>query len=131
MKEPNWLNKESIYAIHGLSIARFGGADGVRDEHALETSLSRPLQHYSYGDPVPGIFELAAIYCSGVVKGHPFIDGNKRTGFLAAYTFLRINGYQLIASEEEAAIQILALADSRLSDGELTAWLEANCTFVR
>jgi len=128
MKEPNWLSKEIIYAIHGLSVARFGGADGVRDAHAFEISLSRPLQHYSYGDPAPSIFELAAIYCSGVVKSHLFIDGNKRTGFLAAYTFLGINGYQLIAFEEEAAIQILALADSRLSDGDLTAWLEANCS---
>lgn len=127
MSEPNWLTKEAIHAIHNLSISRFGGGDGLRDEHALETSLNRPLQHFSYADPEPTVFELATVYCSGLVKSHPFIDGNKRTGFMAAYTFLGINGYQLIASEEEAALQILALADSRLSDEELTAWLEANC----
>ena len=127
MSDPNWPSRESVQAIHSLSISWFGGADGLRDEHALETSLSRPLQHFSYADPTPTIFELAAIYCSGLVKSHPFFDGNKRTGFMAAYSFLGINGYKLEASEEEAALQILALADSRLSDGELSVWLEANC----
>jgi death-on-curing protein len=127
MSEPNWLTRETIQAIHSLSISWFGGADGLRDEHALETSLSRPLQHFSYSEPEPTLFELAATYCSGIVKAQPFIDGNKRTGFMAAYSFLGINGYQFSATEEEAAVQILALADSRLSDKELTAWLKANC----
>lgn len=128
MSEPNWLTRESVQAIHSLSISWFGGGDGLRDEQALETALSRPHQHFHYGEPPPAIFELAAIYCSALVKSHPFIDGNKRTGFMAAYSFLGINGYQLEASEEEATIQILALADRRLSDEELTAWLEANCS---
>lgn len=128
MSEPHWLSKESIHAIHSLSISWFGGGDGLRDEHALETALGRPLQHFSYAEPAPSVFELAAVYCSGIVKSHPFIDGNKRTGFMAAYSFLGINGYQLTASEEEAAIQILALADSRLSDEELTLWLKKNCS---
>lgn len=127
MSAPNWLSRESIFAIHSQSIARFGGGDGLRNDKALETSLNRPLQHFTYGDPKPSIFELAAIYCSGLVKSHPFIDGNKRTGFMAAYTFLGINGYQLEASEVEAALQILTLADSRLSDELLTLWLEENC----
>lgn len=99
----------------------------MRDEHALEISFNRPLQHFSYADPEPTFFELAAIYCSGLVKSHPFFDGNKRTGFMSAYSFFGINGYHFEASEEEAALQILALADSRLSDADLTAWLEANC----
>jgi death-on-curing protein len=128
MSTLNWLSHEAIHAIHNLSISRFGGGDGLRDESAFEASLNRPLQHFTYGDPPPSIFELAAIYCSGIVKSHPFIDGNKRTGFMAAYTFLGINGYQLEASEEEAALQILALADCRLNDEELCKWLEANCT---
>ena len=128
MSQPNWLSREAIHGIHSLSIARFGGGDGLRDQKALEASLNRPLQHFTYGDPPPGIFELTAIYCSGIVKSHPFIDGNKRTGFMAAYTFLGINGYQLEATEETAALHILALADCRLSDKELTLWLEANST---
>lgn len=125
MKEPYWLSKECIQAIHSLSISRFGGADGLRDDQALETSLGRPLQHFHYSEP--DLFELAAVYCSGLVKSHPFFDGNKRTGFMAAYTFLKINGYQLEASEETAALQILALADDRLSDAELTVWLAVSC----
>lgn len=128
MNSPNWLSLEALHAIHNLSISRFSGGDGIRDSNALEISTNRPLQHYSYSDPAPSIFELAAIYCSGIVKSHPFIDGNKRTGFMAAYTFLGINGYQLEASEEEAALQILALADDRLTDEELTLWLQTNCS---
>tara|TARA_R100000027_G_scaffold3426_1_gene3187 strand:+ start:665 stop:997 length:333 start_codon:yes stop_codon:yes gene_type:complete len=105
----------------------FGGADGLRDESALETSLDRPMQHYSYSEPTPSIIELATVYCSGIVKSHPFFDGNKRTGFLIAGLFLETNGYKLTATEEEAAVHILALANSRLSDAELAAWLEVNC----
>ncbi|ADE55085.1 type II toxin-antitoxin system death-on-curing family toxin [Coraliomargarita akajimensis] len=127
MNEPTWLSIEIIQAIHSQSIAWFGGGDGLRDQHALETSLNRPHQHYNYANPQPSLFEIAAVYCSGSVKSHSFIDGNKRTGFMAAYTFLGINGYQLIASEEEAALIVLALADRRLSDEELAAWLRANC----
>ncbi len=127
MSAPNWLTIESLHAIHSLSVARFGGGDGLRDKSALEISLNRPLQHFSYGQPEPTLFELAAIYCSGIVKSHPFIDGNKRTGFMAAYTFLGINGYRLVASEEEAALVILALADSQMSDEALTDWLAHNC----
>ena len=128
MSEPNWVSKEECLALHSMLISMFGGADGVRDEHALDTSLGRPLQHYSYSEPPATIIELATIYCSGIVKSHPFIDGNKRSGFVTAGLFLESNGYQLTASEEEAAVQILALADSRLSDEGLTAWLEANCS---
>ncbi|MFP4166288.1 MAG: type II toxin-antitoxin system death-on-curing family toxin [Opitutales bacterium] len=127
MTEPNWLTRETIQSIHALSIAWFGGADGLRDPHLLQTSVNRPLQHFSYADPQPSVFELAGIYCSGLVKSHPFLDGNKRTGFMAAYTFLGINGCQLTAPEEDAALRILALADNRLSDAELAAWLKANC----
>ncbi len=127
MSTANWLNRETIEAIHSTSISRFRGGDGLRDGGALETSLNRPLQHFSYGDPKPSIFELAAVYCSGIVKSHPFIDGNKRTGFMAVYAFLGINGYRFEATEEEAALQILALADSRLTDEALTEWLRVNC----
>ena len=127
MSEPNWLGKEAIQAIHSLSLSRFGGDDGVRDEHALESALNRPLQYYRYNSPAPGLFEIAALYTSGLVTSHPFIDGNKRTGFIAAYTFLGINGCQLAAREDAAAICILALADCRLSVEELATWLEENC----
>ncbi len=125
MKEPNWLTKQSLLSIHSAAVARFGGADGIRDKGILDAALNRPLQLYHYEEP--DLFELAAIYASGIVKGHPFFDGNKRTGFLALYTCLGINGLRLIASEEIAAIQILALADCRLSDEELAIWISNSC----
>lgn len=127
MSEPNWVTREECLTAHSMLISMFGGAVGLRDESALDTSLNRPLQHYSYNETTPSIVELATVYCSGIVKSHPFLDGNKRTGFLTAALFLETNGYQVTASEEEAAVQIIALADSRLSDAELTAWLEMNC----
>jgi len=126
MNQPNWLPFEAVLAFHATSLARFGGADGIRDLGLLDSAINRPKQLFHYENP--DIFEMAAAYASGIVKNHPFIDGNKRTGFLAAYTFLGINGWQLEASEVEATLQILALADSRLSDDELTIWLRKSCS---
>ncbi len=128
MSELNRVTREKCLALHSMLVARFGGADGMRDESAFEASLNRPLQHFTYGDPPPSLFALAAIYCSGIVKSHPFLDGNKRSGFVTAVLFLESNGYHFEASEEEAALQILALANCQLSDDELTQWLEVNCT---
>ncbi|CAA6697353.1 MULTISPECIES: type II toxin-antitoxin system death-on-curing family toxin [unclassified Lentimonas] len=128
MNEPNWITKEECLTFHSMLVARFGGADGMRDESKLDAALNRPLQHHSYGDPPPSIFELAATYASGVVKSHPFLDGNKRTGLMVCQLFIETNGYQFEAPEAETALQILALADCKLSDDELTQWLEANCT---
>ena len=128
MSEPNWVTKEECLALHSMLIARFGGADGLRDESKLYAALNRPLQHLTYGDPPPSIFELATTYASGIVKIHPFLDGNKRSGFITAVLFLESNGYRFEATEESSALQILALADCRLSDEELKDWLEANCS---
>lgn len=125
MKEPNWLSKDTILAIHSAAIARFGGSDGIRDEALVDSALNRPRQLFHYENP--DLFELAAIYASGIVKSHPFLDGNKRTGFLALYTFLGINGLRLIASEEVAALQIIALADCRLSDQEPADRISKSC----
>jgi death-on-curing protein len=92
MSEPNWLGKETIQAIHSLSLSRFGGDDGLRDAHALESVLDRPLQHFRYSSPAPSLFELAALYGSGLVTSHPFIGGNKRTGFIAALSPKEVAG---------------------------------------
>jgi death-on-curing protein len=126
MNEPAWMAKEECLAFHSMLIATFGGGDGMRDEGKLDAALGRPLQQFHYENS--SIFELAATYASGIIKSHPFIDGNKRTGLMICQLFIETNGYYFKASEEEAALQILALADCRLSDDELTKWLEANCT---
>lgn len=125
MNEPHWIEKADCLAFHSALISRFGGADGMRDEGRLDAAMSKPLQQFHYEDPT--IFELAAAYASGIVKGHPFLDGNKRSGLMAAAMFLEINGYIFQASEEEAALQILALADLRLSNAELADWFAFVC----
>lgn len=126
MSEPNWITQEDCLAFHSMLIANFGGGDGIRDAAKLEAALNRPQQQFHYQQV--SILQLATAYASGIVKGHPFLDGNKRTGLMACQIFIESNGYQFHASEADAAVHILALADSRLSDDELTAWLEANCS---
>jgi death-on-curing protein len=126
MKEPFWLSREIILAIQGQLLARFGGLEGLRDEGLLESALGRPLQLYHYGNP--SLFDLAASYAYGIVKNHPFLDGNKRAGFMAAYTFLGINGMSLDAPEEEAVLQTLALAAGMLDADGFSAWLANSCS---
>ncbi len=125
MNEPVWISREAILAIQGTLIARFGGLGGIRDEGLLESALNRPLHLFHYGDA--GAFELAAAYAEGIVKNHPFLDGNKRAGFMAAYTFLGVNGWQLEAPEEDAVLQTLALAAGAIGAGEFAVWLEKSC----
>lgn len=128
MSEPIWVTQEETLAFHSMLIANFGGSDGVRDQGKLLAALNRPKQQFHYEESA--IIELAATYASGIVKSHPFIDGNKRTGLLVCQVFVESNGYRFEASEEEAALQIIAIADDRLTDEELTAWLQSNITKV-
>jgi death-on-curing protein len=125
MSDPNWIEKADCLAFHSALVARFGGADGMRDEGRLDAAMSKPLQLFHYEEPT--ILELAAAYASGIVKGHPFLDGNKRSGLMAAAMFIEINGFRFEATEEEAALQILALADLRLTDAELADWFAYVC----
>jgi death-on-curing protein len=105
-------------------LANFGGADGIRDRSLLESALARPRNLFVYGDP--GIPELAAAYTTGIVKNHPFVDGNKRTGFLAGAAFLELNGLRLTATEPEATQIILGLAAGNVSELQLAAWFQEN-----
>jgi len=97
----------------------------VRDEGMLESALGRPQQLWHYAKPT--LFALAGAYASGIVKNHPFVDGNKRTGFVAAALFLESNGLKFIASEEEVVERTLGLAAGALSEAEYAAWLEQSC----
>ena len=99
-KEPVWLLREFIVAIHERLIAEYGGSPGLRDEGLLESALARPLHLFHYGNPSE--VELAAAYAVGIAKNHAFIDGNKRTAFVAAAVFLSRNGLRLTAPEAEA-----------------------------
>ena len=120
--EPIWLQLDEVLAFHQMSIARFGGGDGLRDRGLLESALERPKNLLAYGDD-PTVLDLAAAYSAGIVKNHPFVDGNKRTGFLAGIVFLELNGYRFQASEAEAAGAVIALAAGELDEAGFSAWL--------
>ncbi|MEX0332115.1 MAG: type II toxin-antitoxin system death-on-curing family toxin [Puniceicoccaceae bacterium] len=122
MKDPYWLSAESLLAVHKELLARFGGLEGVRDKGMLDSALNRPLQLHHYGDP--SLFELAAAYTNGLVNNHPFLDGNKRIGFMAAYMFLGINGYRLKAPETEAVIMTRDLAAGETVEAAYAEWLQ-------
>lgn len=124
MKEPNWVDREVLLAIQSELLNRFGGLAGIRDEGLLDSAINKPKNLFAYGKP--SAFELAASYATGLVKNHPFLDGNKRIGFMAAYVFLGANGWSLEATEEEAVIETLALAAGESSEGDYAAWLERN-----
>ncbi len=107
-----------------MILSQHGGIRGVRDEHLLESALAKPQHLFAYGDPT--LMDLAASYTAGVVKNHPFLDGNKRTGFMLGAGFLELNGHRLTAGEADAALRTLALAAGEMSESAYAAWLEDN-----
>lgn len=131
MTEPIWLERIEILTLHAALLDRFGGLDGVRDSGMLDAALDRPRNRFFYEEPPPDLAALAASYTEGIVGNHPFLDGNKRTGFMAAYTFLGINGLQLVAPEEEAVERTLALAARAISESVYADWLRRWCEPAR
>ncbi len=124
MKEPVWIVKSVVLAIHDELISEFGGAPGLRDEGLLDAALVRPRQHYSYSKP--DLFSLAAAYVSAIIRNHPFIDGNKRVGFVLGTIFLERNGKSFNPSEAEAVQAVLDLAAGKIKEEEFALWLEKN-----
>lgn len=125
MTELVWIDDRDALVLHEQLLAQHGGATGVRDGGLLQSALARPRQFVAYAETVD-IVHLAAIYTSGIVKGHPFVDGNKRTGFVAGILFLELNGYRFTATQEDAANAVLALAAGELDERGYIAFLAAN-----
>jgi len=119
-----WLAYETVLIYHDLQISEHGGAEGVRDDGALRSALARPENLAAYGDP--DLFDLAAACARGIVQNHPFMDGNKRTAFVAAVSFLDLNGQEVSAQEAEAAVVFLRLAAGGIDEAELAEWLRRN-----
>ena len=119
-----WLKEEVIIAVHDEQLVEHGGAEGVRDSGLLSSALARPKNLDGY--EMPSVFDLAAAYATGNVRDHPFVDGNKRTGFLAAYMFLALNGWELDAPEANAAAVILELAAGKVDEAQFSVWLKEN-----
>ena len=125
MNEPVWITCEVVLATLEELLARYGGLSGVRDEGLLDSALRRAEHAFAYGDP--DLFDLAAAYAAGIVRNHPFLDGNKRSGFMTAYTFLGANGVEFAAPEEEVVLHTLALAAGKLTERQYAAWLRRSC----
>ena len=123
MQELIWISDEVVVAIHRRQLAEHGGLEGIRDEGLLQSALSRPKNLLAYSESSPDMAFLAAAYAYGIVKNHPFVDGNKRTAYVVMRTFLKLNGYDIQASSEEKYQIWLALAAGKLSEEELASWI--------
>lgn len=125
MTPPVWVAREAILAVHDQLLAEFGGDSGIRDAGLLDSALARPENKFAY-EEAP-LFDLAAAYAFGIVKNHPFIDGNKRTGFMAAVMFLERNGSRFAAAEADAVVRTFALAAGEMTEAQYAVWLKESC----
>jgi death on curing protein len=125
VRTPVWIDEREAIVLHGRLLALHGGAAGVRDRGLLPSALARPQQHFAYAKAAD-IIDMATAYTAGIVRNHPFIDGNKRTGFVVGVLFLELNGYRFTASEEAAAQAIIGLAGGTLDEPGYSAFVRGN-----
>jgi death-on-curing protein len=119
-----WLSRDLILAIHDEQIAEHGGASGIRDAGLLESALARPLNAAGYG--TPDLAELGAAYAHGICRNHPFVDGNKRTAFVALELFLSLNGVDLTVPDADAVLTMLRLAAGETDETAFADWVRAS-----
>lgn len=123
MNEPRWIAPEVIHAIHEAQLAEHGGRLGIRGQELLESALAQPKNLYAYSGPV-SLNRIAAAYAFAIARSHVFIDGNKRTGWVACALFLELNGVSVVAKPEEVVAMMLRAAEGSITEGEFTAWLD-------
>jgi len=121
--EPKFLSLSEIIEIHQDQVMRYGGASGIRDMDLLKSALGMPLATYGGEFLHTDIYEMAAAYLFHLVKNHPFLDGNKRVGAVAALVFLALNGYDFHAPEEDFAEMVLSVARSELDKADVAVFL--------
>ena len=126
MTEIVWIDLPEVLAIHAHQLDEHGGASGLRGSDLLESALARPRQRHAYGDP--DVFDLAAAYTAAIIANHPFVDGNKRTGFVVGILFLELNGSTLTASETDTTAAVLDLAAGEINEDQFAVWLRTNST---
>lgn len=124
-REPKWLSKDLVIAMHRELIRHYGGLYAIRDATLLESALAKPQQKFAYEESAT-LFDLAASLGYGLAKNHPFGDGNKRIAFAAMGVFMIINGYEINATEVDAVITMLGVADGSIGEKQLADWLKAN-----
>jgi death on curing protein len=129
MAEHRWLDRDIVLAIHEEQLAQHGGGVGIRDEGLLESALARPMNLAAY-NPDADLAALAAAYAYGIARNHPFIDGNKRTAYVAMELFLIDHGLLLTAEDGDAVLTFLALAAGDLTEDALADWVRRNATSI-
>lgn len=127
MEEPRWLSCDLVLKLHQRSIERFGGSHGVRDEGLMLSAVARPENAWAYGEETD-LFELAGSYAFGIVRNHPFVDGNKRTAVAAAVTFLGLNGQMFVGEQVEVVLATVSLASGEWDEATYAFWLKENCS---
>lgn len=124
MKEPDFLTREAVDAIHEASLREFGGADGIRDENALESALAQPMHEFYYREA--DLFQIAAAYAFHIAENQPYLDGNKRTGLLSALNFLALNGHFAAQPTDDFYDAMIGIAEKRLDKAGLAAVFRRN-----
>ena len=123
--EPKWLSKEIAIALHAEQLVLYGGGEGMREVGLLESALSRPINLFNYS-PNATIWEMAASLGYGIINNHPFVDGNKRTGFMAIEMFIYFNKHLFRPDKAEAVAIILSVAAGEMEEDQLARWIEVN-----
>jgi len=124
--EPVWVQQRVVIAAHEESLAEHGGPSGIRDVGMLESALARPKNLFAYSETKPSLEQMAAAYAFGITANHPFVDGNKRTAFIASITFLRLNGIRISADKAETYLTFYGLAEGSITEEQLAAWFVLN-----
>lgn len=124
MRKPVWIDERDALVLHDRLLALHRGAAGLRDSGLLKSALARPQPHFAYAE-VPDVIDMAAAYTAGILRNHPFVDGNKRTGFVVGILF-ELNGYRFAASEEDAAQAVLQFAAGTLDEAGFSGFLRSN-----
>ena len=127
--EPRWLTRSALLAIHDALVREHGGLEGARDLGLVDSALSRPKNLLALGE-TSDLFDLAACYVVAIAQGHPFRDGNKRTGFLAAYTFLKDNGFALRVPQTDVVRILVLVAEKKIDSAELASWMRSSAVPV-
>lgn len=125
MQEPRWLKDTAVTIVHQRQLTAHGGLAGVRDPGLLSSALTRPRNLFHYTRPTPDLAALAAAYMVGIIKNHPFVDGNKRTGYVVGRMFLILNGFDIDANEEEKYQAVMGVADGTLKEEDLINWIRS------
>jgi death-on-curing protein len=126
VQEPLWLREDVVRAIQRRQLAEHGGREGVRDPGLLDSALARPRQLFAYAQPPPDLAALAAAYAFGLLRNPPFVDGNERAALVVLRTFLKLDGRDLVASQEEKYRMVMGLAEGGLSEEAFADWIRAN-----